>query len=249
MNQQPTRTPRRSRRRASGRNYWPWVLAVAAFAALFVAWPVDAYGEGALWGLKRTGDDSLRAPIVGVFASAEQSGGDEAGEGLQVVTNPQTVGETSAEARRLGIVANPAPEERAAFYGLLARCGGAEAVQDSLMTTFIGAKLEDAKEEYRLDMARQGFSNASAKLVKHEYGWVVATSARHPIAEIGTIKAEELLVLHLSEGKGTPTGDGSIAGNPWDDGATSLDWEIKLGSGMFAKRQAAGTINADCSTH
>ncbi len=275
MNQQPTRTPRRSRRRASGRNYWPWALAVAALAALFVAWPIDAYGEGALWGAKRAADDNIRAPIVGVFASGEQSSGASAPRS----TASPTLASVERAVAASDIVVSGTPESRQGFYGLIAECGGAAALEDALIEEFVGPK----PEAMRRGMLREGYKDVKVELVKREYGWVITTKAVNPTlsaAGLPAVELEEVVVLHMRErvewlptptpapqATATPPRDGLMpAGfSPFDPTPTPeptatprpeptpahdsyIAWEIKYGNSTFARTMEEGVLRAgDCN--
>ncbi len=54
---------RRQLKRRSRKRPLTLVTALLVLFALFVWWPVDAYGEGPLWDLKATVDSSIRSPI------------------------------------------------------------------------------------------------------------------------------------------------------------------------------------------
>ena len=227
---------RRARRRDGGNGGLVWLSIFVALIVAFAAamWPVDGYGEGALWDLKRAADENIRAPIVGVLEGGSESVVIGPDGQLPVVpaASRSSVEDTADSVAAVGI--KVAHANQMAFYELVSKCGGGLTIRDALVEAYVRPKVDGLQDEYRRDLSRQGFSNASAKLKKGEFDWTLETSAKHPVAEVGTIKTSTPLILHMSE--------------QVDGFATTIVWRIELGDGMFADELATGTIGPNCAT-
>ena len=200
--------PSPPRRRTTRRKLWGWLFAVAIVAIALVVWPVDSYGEGALWDVKRAADSNIRAPIAKALEGAPGSNDANTDGQLRVIPtatpNLASWATTAKAVRDAGIEVNDAPTSAEAFYGLIAECGGADYIRDTLVESFIGPRVERFRDEYRQTANRNGYTDVNIKLVKGAYGYELAVSGENPawLAEATGVKGTKEaipIVLHLRE--------------------------------------------------
>ncbi len=105
-------------------------------------WPVDGYGEGVLWDLKRVADGLIREPIVNAIGAEELSSDANPGVWEQSLRDTGEYGGVHIDGDLID------PE---AFYGLLTQCGGAIAIRNQILDATVKPALPDSERQFELE--------------------------------------------------------------------------------------------------